>query len=411
MNRVTAKTERGPQERKSILMTRRKTYQKGGVKLHNGSWTLRYRELDHTSGNWKPRREVLGKFKDKKDALKASEPIMARINERDNTEPQKLNAKLTFKEFVETYWKPYTVKKKQEISTIDNRYSVLNIHLLPCFGSKLMREVQPSDISKFLQGKAKDGYADNTMQGFYAVLRLMFDLAEQNDVIVKSPVRPKLHKPEKTKVEKPTLSATEIRALLQLLPNEQERVFALLLAVTGMRIGEALALRWIDFNATKSELSINHTLYRGKLKEPKTKGSKTTIRLAPQIAALLVTHQESSVFQAMSDFIFCRKDGDPLNPSVVRFHLYDAMDNAGIDRVKGKYGHHIFRHSAGTLLYAKSRDLKLVQGTLRHADISTTSDIYVHLSDKILNEGSEILATEILGSCDLPVTQEGEMAS
>jgi site-specific recombinase XerD len=122
-------------------------------------------------------------------------------------------------------------------------------------------------------------------------------------------------------------------------------------------------------------------------------------------------HQEGSVFQAMTDFIFCREDEDPLNPSIVQFHLYDAMDEAQIQRVKGNYGHHIFRHSAGTLLYEKSRDLKRVQGALRHSDMSTTSDIYVHLSDKILNEGSEILATEILENCDLPVTQEREMVS
>jgi integrase len=67
------------------------------------------------------------------------------------------------------------------------------------------------------------------------------------------------------------------------------------------------------------------------------------------------------------------------------------MDTAEIKRVKGQYGFHIFRRSAGTLLYAKSRDLKLVQGTLRHADISTTSDIYVHLDDKVLSEDTEIL--------------------
>jgi integrase len=80
------------------------------------------------------------------------------------------------------------------------------------------------------------------------------------------------------------------------------------------------------------------------------------------------------------------------------------MDKAGIERVKHKYGYHIFRHSAGTLLYIKSRDLKLVQGTLRHADISITSDIYVYLDDTVLNEGAELLAAEILTNCDLFVT-------
>jgi len=87
------------------------------------------------------------------------------------------------------------------------------------------------------------------------------------------------------------------------------------------------------------------------------------------------------------------------------------MDKAEIKRVKSKYGPHILRHSAGTLLYEKSRDLKLVQGTLRPGDISTTSDIYVHLGDEVLKEGSEILAAEILATCDLFVTQRSNMVS
>ena len=130
-------------------MTRRKSHQKGSVKLHNGSWTLRYRELDHTTGKWQTRRKVLAKFKDKKDALKASEPIMAQVNERNNSEPKKLNAKITFKEFVESYWKAYTVKKKLQVSSIDQRNVLLELHLFPYFGAKLMQDIEPSDISKF----------------------------------------------------------------------------------------------------------------------------------------------------------------------------------------------------------------------------------------------------------------------
>ncbi len=53
----------------------------------------------------------------------------------------------------------------------------------------------------------------------------------------------------------------------------------------------------------------------------------------------------------------------------------------------------------------------LRKATLGHADISTTSDIYVHLDNKIIGEGTEILAAEILGSCDLFVTQKSEMVS
>jgi integrase len=100
-----------------------------------------------------------------------------------------------------------------------------------------------------------------------------------------------------------------------------------------------------------------------------------------------------------------------LNPSALRNHLYTAIDGLKIERVSGKFGYHIFRHSAGTLLYAKSRDLKLVQGTLRHADISTTSDIYVHLDDVVLGEGSTILTNEILGIFTPTLPHESQMVS
>jgi site-specific recombinase XerD len=124
-----------------------------------------------------------------------------------------------------------------------------------------------------------------------------------------------------------------------------------------------------------------------------------------------MAHQTASAFQETDDFIFCQKDGSPLKISSIRNHLYAAMDKAKIKRVKSKYGPHILRHSASPLLYEKSRDLKLVQGTLRPGDISTTSDIYVHLGDEVLNEGSEILAAEILATCDLFVTQTSSMVS
>jgi integrase len=87
------------------------------------------------------------------------------------------------------------------------------------------------------------------------------------------------------------------------------------------------------------------------------------------------------------------------------------MNRAGISRVNGKHGFHIFRHSAGTLLYSRSRDLKLVQGVLGHSGISITSDIYVHLEDGVKAEGTEMLAEEILGNCDQTVTQTSEMVS
>jgi integrase len=126
---------------------------------------------------------------------------------------------------------------------------------------------------------------------------------------------------------------------------------------------------------------------------------------------MLVEHREGSAFQAAEDFIFCRPDGQPLNPSALRTHVYLAMDAAGIPRSKGTCGFHIFRHTAGSLMYARSHDLKLVQSALGHSNISTTSDIYVHLDGNAIAEGTELLAEEILANGDPTVTHESTMVS
>jgi integrase len=178
-----------------------------------------------------------------------------------------------------------------------------------------------------------------------------------------------------------------------------------------MRIGEALALRWMDFDPVKCELSIHHTLHRLKLKKPKTASSFGTLKLDPRIAALLATHRARSSFKAERDFIFCRADGRPLNQSALRNHLYAVMDDLEITRAKGMHGYHIFRHSAGTILHKRSRDLKVVQSLLRHSDISTTADIYVHLDDEVVSDGVSILADEILGNCAQTAPTESRMVS
>lgn len=410
MDNFAAKVKRGSEERK-VLMTRRKTYQKGAVIPLSGGYTLRYRELDHATGVWRNRSMALGKFKNITAARSAAAPIMARINERNNTTPQALYADLTFKEFVETRWESYRQAARHQPTTVESYNSLTKNHLLPFFGARKLREIQPSDVSRFLQSKIDEQFAGNTLQNLYGLLRLMFDIAAQFDLIEKSPVRPKLHKPEFEKVEKVTLSAAQIQAIIARLPNETERVFALLLAVTGLRIGEALALRWTDLSVERCELSIRHTLYRFKLKKPKTKASFGTIRLDPRVAALLVSHRERSEFSAEKDFVFCRPDGRPLNQSALRNHLYAVLDALEIPRVKGKHGYHIFRHSAGTILHKRSRDLKVVQSLLRHSDISTTADIYVHLDDEVVSEGVGLLADEILTNCSQTVRTQSQLVS
>jgi integrase len=402
MNKVAAKTERGPQERRALLMTRRITYQKGSVQpcrgqRNKGQWDVVYRLFDHASTKWSQKRERLGKYKNKKAANKAAETILARVNQHNNcTDPRMLYKGITFKEFIDTRWREYEVSAKHRESTIDGRNSFLKHHLMPFFGSKVMAEISPSDIGDFLRS-IRGRLSTASQLQMFSLLHLMFEIARQYDYVKQNPVRPLVHKPDHERVEKPTLTTEQIRGILLGMP-ENERLFVTLLAVTGIRMGEGLALRWLNFNAAERELTITHTLYKGKLRPPKTITSKGKLRLHPVIVRLLDAHRQWSDFQEETDFIFARPCGIPFCQEVVRDHMHKAMDNIGIKRVRRHHGFHIFRHSAGTLLFDLLGDMGQVQSALRHRDVATTR-IYVHSEQPVI-EGVELLTEAILGNAE-----------
>ena len=114
------------------------------------------------------------------------------------------------------------------------------------------------------------------------------------------------------------------------------------------------------------------------------------------LADLLRSLHRSSRWTAAGDFVFCKIDGKPCDPDWLRKNvLYPALKIAGIQRLSHAHGFHLFRHSAGSIVHAVTRDLKLTQELLGHSRISTTSDIYVHLDERFAEEATEALATAI----------------
>jgi len=85
------------------------------------------------------------------------------------------------------------------------------------------------------------------------------------------------------------------------------------------------------------------------------------------------------------------RNGSPLNPDVLRKDvLYPTLDRLHIPRVKGASGFHAFR-SAASMLNAQTGNLKLTQKFLGHSNVSTTADIYTHVSEGMEREAAIVL--------------------
>lgn len=394
-------------------MARRKTYQKGNPKWHYGHWTVRYWELDHHTGVWRQKRAKLADCDDKnnkKAAREAADSFMAEVNERNNN-PLMRGRGLTFADFIRERYASFQANRELQPSTLASYESMVKKHILPAFGSKLIAEITPGDLTDFfdgLRGKVSGKYAAN----LYALLNSMFEVACQYDIIEKKPIRSMLHKPKYEIAEKPTLSVEDVREIING-PDGGYKMLIVVLSVFPVRLGEALALRWTDVDLPAQELHIRNGLWKGKLKSTlKTKASERKFHIPELLVDLLLAYRSQSVSNCSEDFIFCNSVGQPFDPDNLRHRvLYPVMDKLGIGREKRRHGFHIFRHTAGSVLHGKTGDLKLVQETLGHSRISTTADTYVHLDKAVAETATKILSQVLFDNCDRVVTVTSEMVN
>jgi integrase len=162
-------------------------------------------------------------------------------------------------------------------------------------------------------------------------------------------------------------SESDIAALLDVAIGT-DRVLILLCGHAGLRIAEALDLRWTDID-----------LPHGRLRVTAGKGRKdrTVILSASLLAALRAL--EPAGDQA---HVICSIEGLPFaDPTVPRRHLQRMCRQAGVTYL----GFHSLRHSAGTRLARQTGNLQLVAAHLGHADVSTAA-IYAKWSDDTLRK-------------------------
>jgi integrase len=252
-------------------------------------------------------------------------------------------------------------------------------------------------------GPEKKSLSSKYRLNLYALLKSIFEVAVEYDFASKNPVRKRLHRPKCERRSKVALTSGQVYRVVQSVPDERRTLF-LCLALTGLRIGEALALKRQDIDSKAGNLAVTHNLWRGRLISPKTNGSAATVPLASTLIEALEDHRQRSDWSEAGDFVFCKLDGSPYDPDHFRNDvLYPALEIAGVERVAGMHGFHLFRHSAASIIEAQTGSLKTTQQFLRHTNISTTGDIYVHVDESNTRAAVEALARSIMTNCGLTV--------
>lgn len=290
----------------------------------------------------------------------------------------------TFKEYAES-WIRTTVPATCKESTLRDYQDILRLHVLPVFGERRVTQISRGKVKEFLLDKINQGYAASTVTHIKNVISGVLNKALDDEVIQANPAH-RLGKIFKAKDRKETIDALTSEELKLMLDTVQthfpeHHTLFLLLARTGMRIGEALAVQWGDLDFAGRFINVKRSLVRGRISTPKS-GKERRTDMSLQLAEALKVHELESKKKGLSlglggaaEYVFTNEKGGQIDKDVWRRRIFNkVLTEAGLRRVRI----HDLRHTYATLRISKGDDIADVSNQLGHHSIKLTMDVYYH---------------------------------
>jgi integrase len=278
---------------------------------------------------------------------------------------------------------------RRKRTTLEDYRCHLRRHLVPFFGGRPINHIEPADVERYLRDKIAGGLAPTTVVHHVTFLGGLFRFAIKRGWASSNPVafvdRPRLHRQASGRLR--FLQPEEVEALLHAVPADElgqlERPLYLCAAMTGLRQGELLALRWrdIDWSARRVRVADNYPRGRYDRVEPTKSHLVRSVPMADRLAGELDRHFQASAWQGDDDLVFCHPHtGRPYDASKLRKRFDAALTQGRLRRVT----FHELRHTFGTQMAAAGAPLRAIQEWMGHADAATTQ-IYAHYAPDATN--------------------------
>jgi integrase len=256
------------------------------------------------------------------------------------------------------------------------------------FGAITLYRLRPSDIEALILALRNKGLSDSTVRQVYTILRAGLDGALRDGLIARNPAMV-VKRPGVAHKETRHLDAGEVAAVLKAAEGSRYYAALALIASTGMRRGEALALRWEDVDLDAGVLRVCSTVTRiGKrlvITEPKSAKARRPIPLSPAVVTLLRKHRTAQKAERLraanqwtdSGLVFTTQFGTTVEPHSLLRVAREAARSAGIDGA----GVHGLRHAVSVGWLESGVHIKAVADLMGHGSIAITGDVYGHVSD------------------------------
>jgi integrase len=289
--------------------------------------------------------------------------------------------RLTFGDLAASYLENGVTKLA--LTTQYNVKHYVNDFLLPRWGASAALDIQPLEIEQWL-GSLKR--SNPTKDKIRRIMSVIYTRAQKYGLVPRSdssnPVK-WVEQPAKSSYKPIVLDPTTAAKIFEQLSGF-ELTLTILVAATGIRISEAMGLKWEDIDYQNKQINLRRVWVSDTIVEKmKTEDSEAPVPLTDLLAQHLRDWQRETVYGRPSDWVFAstqKKGKAPRSSSVLTWdHLRPAAVAAGVKLKKGqRFGFHNFRHGLASWLVNQGTDVKTVQGLLRHANVSTTLGLYAH---------------------------------
>ena len=315
---------------------------------------------------------------------------------------QGLDENMRFKELVEIYLREYAKNELKEVTSYNYRRD-LELHMLPVFGNKKIKDITTPALTAFFTGMDK---SSETTRKLKTVMSSVFTYGVNQGYIKTNPCYGALYKKDPSKAKKVKFLDKGQCQKLMAATSEYSTFNTIIqfLLFTGLRIGECLALRWSDITFVDNTISINHTLSfaddKWFLSVPKTQTSFRTIKLSTYSKELLLRHKreqdklKETVGDAWvhPDIVFTSAIGNYYCRSFTNKQLKKIL----VDNDLPALSVHALRHSNASLMINNGFDVKAISEHLGHCNTAITSDIYTHIFKEYKTKMAESIEKDLI---------------
>lgn len=271
-------------------------------------------------------------------------------------------------------------------------------YIIPAMGHIPINHIDGTFVQSWIKGMSDRDLAPRTIKNAYQCLYSSMKKAVQLRMLPYNPcegvVLPKIEE-----YDAEILTDTEIQATIDAAKGTSAFLMVFLCLAAGVRRGELDALKWQHIDLVKGKIHIvdNRVAIKGgtTTKDPKSKSSKRTITIGPNVCNVLKTakaeyEEERKAYGpgfSEEDYVIHLKDGSPYHPDSLsqKWRRFKVKYNIKDCRM------HDLRHSCATSMVANHVDTKTVQKRLGHSSYKTTMDLYVHRTQSMDDNAAEIM--------------------